>query len=664
MLNKKKYLLSLFLLSLSFILVAKPKPSLLDSLLSVFNPADTSKQNISRLGRSLGIASRSNQLELHDSLAHMYVTFATRHNMTYRQLGGLNELGVVQRKKGDYEKALQFYQEALLVADEKGVEDYKYIIYYNIGATYQDMGDDLNSIANFEKSNEVALKFKREMPYSYSCSGIGTLLAKRKQYGEALHYYEEALKYSKNSKDEFKIGIDHANLAICHVFLGNLKDAALELETARTISEKIKNDDLSVNVDLGDSRLAMAKGEKAKALEAAKRGYDRIKGKHSLESIDIMVQLARCYNENGKKNQALFHFNELSTLAKKIDYRVADEAIFDLGIAIYAQSGQSQKALELANNRNEYKDQLFDFDYQYQLANHEKAQEILGKSLENKRLVEVNTLVSKQNSTLYKIGGLLLLLIGFLAFSLFKIRDLFKKEKVNSEKLSAKEQVLKAQNTKLVDLNKQLKTFNFSLAHDIRSGLNAILEHTDKEKDQNNFPSAVAVNAKASYLKNFCENLLTYYSVSNKSAALEEVDMNEVVAAQLKLLDDKILRANAVVNIEDLPVIYAHNVSIHQLFHNLLENALAYALPDRRPEVNISCQQIENYFHLTVADNGRGIPQEEQDSIFKIFTKGNDGNTGIGLAICKNVVDYYSGNIWVESTPGQGTMFHFTLPTD
>ena len=115
----------------------------------------------------------------------------------------------------------------------------------------------------------------------------------------------------------------------------------------------------------------------------------------------------------------------------------------------------------------------------------------------------------------------------------------------------------------------------------------------------------------------------------------------------------------------ELPVISGARGELVRLFQNLVGNALKYRQPNRRPVIAISCQRYEGGWQFAIADNGIGIAPEYFDRIFAIFqrlhTRDTYDGTGIGLAICKKIVEHHGGRIWVESVPGEGSTFFFTL---
>jgi light-regulated signal transduction histidine kinase (bacteriophytochrome) len=131
-------------------------------------------------------------------------------------------------------------------------------------------------------------------------------------------------------------------------------------------------------------------------------------------------------------------------------------------------------------------------------------------------------------------------------------------------------------------------------------------------------------------------------------------------------METPIREAGATVTVEDLPTVMADGAQLAQVFTNLIGNALKYRRPDVPPEVRISAERRGKFWRLAVQDNGIGIEAEYFERIFVIFqrlhTREEYEGTGIGLAVVRRIVERHGGRIGVESTPGEGSTFFFTLP--
>jgi len=159
--------------------------------------------------------------------------------------------------------------------------------------------------------------------------------------------------------------------------------------------------------------------------------------------------------------------------------------------------------------------------------------------------------------------------------------------------------------------------------------------------------------------------LLTYSRLSSRGKEFSRVDMNRVkdsVTDNLKLV---IKEQKAEIVSDELPVIYADETQMVQLLQNLISNSLKFS--PNPPKIFISSRIEDEFYVFSVRDEGIGIESQYFERIFKIFqrlvAKDEYDGVGIGLAICKRIIERHKGKIWVESKPGKGSVFSFTIPT-
>ena len=159
--------------------------------------------------------------------------------------------------------------------------------------------------------------------------------------------------------------------------------------------------------------------------------------------------------------------------------------------------------------------------------------------------------------------------------------------------------------------------------------------------------------------------LLNYSRISREMERVP-VDTGSVCAAAIANLEQAIRDSGGKVTADPLPTVPGEETQLVQLFQNLIGNGLKYRKPGVPPHVHVSAQQEGPEWRFAVADNGIGIEPRQHDRIFQIFqrlhTREEYPGTGIGLATCKKIVEGHGGRIWVESTPGEGSVFQFTLP--
>jgi light-regulated signal transduction histidine kinase (bacteriophytochrome) len=143
------------------------------------------------------------------------------------------------------------------------------------------------------------------------------------------------------------------------------------------------------------------------------------------------------------------------------------------------------------------------------------------------------------------------------------------------------------------------------------------------------------------------------------------IDLNLLVNEILQLLQKQIGENKAIIEVGALPVLHANRSSLIQVFQNLVGNSLKYKRKDIATQIKITATEQDKYWQFSVADNGIGIEEEYFTKIFIIFQRLHNQNefsgTGIGLAITKKIIEKLGGKIWLQSEPGRGTTFYFTI---
>jgi light-regulated signal transduction histidine kinase (bacteriophytochrome) len=160
-------------------------------------------------------------------------------------------------------------------------------------------------------------------------------------------------------------------------------------------------------------------------------------------------------------------------------------------------------------------------------------------------------------------------------------------------------------------------------------------------------------------------DLLTYSRVGTRGKILVNADVGVVLGFALTNLEVAIEETHAKITYSDLPTVKADEAQLLQLFQNLIENAIKFR-SDKPPAIHVSAERGDGEWIFSVKDNGIGIDPLYKDRLFVIFQRLHSAakypGTGIGLALCKRIVERHSGRIWVESELGKGSIFRFTIP--
>lgn len=220
--------------------------------------------------------------------------------------------------------------------------------------------------------------------------------------------------------------------------------------------------------------------------------------------------------------------------------------------------------------------------------------------------------------------------------------------------------------------NAELEQFAYVASHDLQEPLRMITSFMTKLEDR--YASQLDERARryidfavdgASRMRQNILGLLQYSRVGKGDAMPEKIDLNEVMEEVCLLHQNDILESGAEIKVDPLPVVHNYLAPVVQLFNNLVSNALKYRKPDVPPLIQVSAKQEGEYWQIAIRDNGIGIDKEYLQKVFVIFQrlvpKEQYDGTGIGLAVVKKIVENLGGKVWVESTPGEGSTFYFTI---
>ena len=221
--------------------------------------------------------------------------------------------------------------------------------------------------------------------------------------------------------------------------------------------------------------------------------------------------------------------------------------------------------------------------------------------------------------------------------------------------------------------NAELEQFAYVASHDLQEPLRMVASYTQLlarryhgrlDSDADEFIGFAVEGVKR--MQALINDLLAFSRVGTRGGAFERVDGELVLARVLENLAPALQEADAAVTHDHLPTVTADAVQLGQVFQNLIANAVKFHKPGSRPCIHVSAERSLDGWVFSVADKGIGIEREYMERIFILFqrlhSRAEYPGTGIGLAMCKKIVERHGGRIWLESEPGEGTIFYFSIP--
>jgi signal transduction histidine kinase len=247
-------------------------------------------------------------------------------------------------------------------------------------------------------------------------------------------------------------------------------------------------------------------------------------------------------------------------------------------------------------------------------------------------------------------------------------------EALNRMNTSLRDNFVKLQrsNLNLVSTNRDLEQFMYSASHDLKEPVRMVSiytqllasRHADQLSESAKEYIDIAVEGSQRIIK-LLDSLLGYLNISQFETNFEKVDIKELIDAVTLSLSGKIAENKVVVKVGLMPIVDANREQMKLLFYHLIDNAIHFK-SQKKPVIEINVKWEKNSWVFSVSDNGIGIDKQYYEKIFVIFQRlaerTESSGSGVGLTICKKIVELHHGTIWVEANEGKGSVFSFSIP--
>ena len=567
--------------------------------------------------------------DMQESFAHFESAALIREEIGDKEgmANSRNNLGVMYHMSGNYEQSLRNHIQALKIWEEIGDQDHIAASYLNLGAVYRILDQEDEALKQYQKGLDISTENGNQRGMADAHSNLGDVWLSKKDHNKALENYLQALSIRERLAD--KTGIRESLSSIGEVYAdqGNFHESASYHQRALHISQTI--------------------GDK----------------------MGILYQ----YNELGevmiyqqKPDESLSYLLEGIILAKELEAKPELAKAFEQTTAAYAAKDDYRQAYNYQKQFIEVKDEMFNDERAKIMEELKSKYEVETKEKEIALLRKDNSIYQLQQTRL--IVGSLAILLGAIAWLMFYR---YRVQSKTAIRLAIQKREIEDRNHALEMTNADLEQFAYVASHDLKQPLRTIGSYAGLiarryqpmlDEEGQEFISYVTEGVER--MHGLLTDLLSY-SQTGREGEMEAVDLNEIVRKSLKGLDHAIREKGAIIDVDPLPCVVANPVGMSQLFQNLISNAIKFH-GDNPPFVNISTREYDEEFIISIQDNGIGIDPSHLEKIFVVFQRLHTPDvypgTGIGLAICQKVVRQHGGDIWVDSEPGKGATFNFSIP--
>ncbi len=603
-----------------------------------------------------------------------YYQLAEKHaDVDSTRLTIYDDLAISHRKAGFYQKSYEYHNKTLEIAQRVGDRQMMDCSYHGLGILHREAGVYDKAISYFLKSLAFSEKEGKTRDIIVSHIDLADIYLRAKETEKALIHIERAFRFSSDFQNRKK-----GNTEVTAQYASVLNKYG-EILTARgefTGANGKYQEALDIYKNMGYKQyvartlmfVADVYLKQNRTNEAEKIFLEAMTYKTSLLATDfakLYYKIGELHQKRGNVKESETYYAEALQVSMQHDFKdVAQKSNYQLFL-INLERHENGRALTFLNASNALNDSLFNEEKRRRTAEVELKFDVEKRENELNALRLEQSDLQAQQSRILMIASIALfaIVVGFLGY-------VISSRGRNYRALQAKNEEIKQQYKRLEESNEILRQFAYVAAHDLKEPLRSIGSYISliqlkysKLIDENGKGYFNFVNAGVKRMYSLLTDLLDFSQVLAQQPGCEVLRPEEVMQEVADNLRSAIETRNGKVEFnQDMPSVRMHKMHLLQLFQNLVGNGLKFT--EKPPVIRVEGKHDGENVLFTIQDNGVGIDPDYANKVFVLFQQLNKKfeGTGIGLTICKNIVEKYNGKIWFESNQGVGTKFYISLP--
>ena len=579
--------------------------------------------------------------------------------------------------KCDYTNAIAKVEKALELKDKLSLTD-KADCYNILGNAFSNMENYKLSISSYLSSLNVRNQLADTLLISRSLNNIGNVYFQLEDYSNALRYYNESLVFKKKVSDQKGIAVIYNNQANIYHKLGEKAKSISFYIKALVIADELDNVVWKPTLLENIGKYYLDTEEYDKSLVYYRRAL--LEGEARDSKIDISsvkAALGNVFLMRGEYDKSLGFLQEALKISKEISVPVIELDCYQNLASLYEHKSNYKESVYFYKKYDNLKDSLNRVNNSREIAEIQSKYQVEQFDRENEILRQRNTIqkleIDSQKNRTTLLSAIGVFVLGFVVYSFYVARI---RKKINRI-LTDKNKVIYQKNNDLSNLNSTKDRFLSIVAHDLKNPFNAVLGFTDllmdryEELDDSMRQEYIEIIHKsASHGSLLLETLLTWSRSQMGVMSYNPVSLNinQLLRDEIESLEEKAFAKNIELYFpEKEPVlVFIDTDMIRTVIRNLGNNAIKFT--NEKGKISFSVQIENSQALIKVSDNGVGINKVDADKLFMLDTNYstagtlNEKGTGLGLILCKDFVEKNNGEIGVDSEPGIGSCFWFSLP--